>query len=78
MERYIYRICNKQNSVRSVSILFLQLGIVIDLSELLKIKLKTSQPYYPQSQGKVERSHATWKNGIEFDMKQGNSKPMII
>ena len=62
----------------SVRIFFLELGVVIDLCELLKIKLKNSRPYRLQSQGKVERSHGTWKKKLEFDMKQENSKTMIM
>ena len=68
----------KKDSTRSVRMFFFKLGLVIDLCELLKIKLKNSQPYHPQSQGKVERSHGTWKKKLEFDMKQENSKTMII
>ena len=68
----------KKESTRSVRKFFFKLDLVIDLCELLKIKLKNSRPYYPQSQGKVERSHGTWKKKLEFDMKQENSKTMII
>ena len=39
----------KKNSTISVRIFFLELSVVIDLCELLKIKLKNSQPYHPQS-----------------------------
>ena len=68
----------KQNSTISVRIFFIELGVVIDLCELLKTKLKNSRPYHPQSQGKVERSHDTWKKKLGFDLKQENSKTMII
>ena len=75
---FIYRICIKKNSTILVRIFFLESGVVIDLCELLKIKLKNSRPYHPQRQGKVERSHGTWKKKLEFDMKQENSKAMTI
>ena len=75
---FFYSICNKKNPTISVRIFFLELGVVIDLCELLKIKLKNSRPYHPQSQGKVERSHGTWKKKLEFDKKQENSKVMIM
>ena len=74
---FIYSICNKKNPTVSVRIFFLELGVVIDLCELLKIKLKNSRPYHLQSKGKVERSHGTWKKKLGFDMKQENSKTMI-
>ena len=75
---FIYSTCNKKNPTTSVRIFFLELGVVIDFCELLKIKLKNSQPYHLQSQGKVEHSHGTWKEKLEFDMKHENSKTMII
>ena len=70
-------ICNKKNSTIPVKIFCLKLGVVIYFCELLKTKLKNSQPYHPQSQGKVERSHCTGKKNLEFDMKQDydNIKP---
>ena len=63
----------KKKSTISVRIFFLELSVVIDLCELLKIKLKNSRPYHPQSQGKVEPLHGTWKKKLEFDMKQEHS-----
>jgi hypothetical protein len=36
------------------------------------IKLIYSRSHHPQSQGKDERSQATWKDKIRFDMQQGN------
>ena len=57
---------------------FLKLGLVTDFCKLLKINLKNSRPCHPQSQEKVERSRGTWKKKLEFDMKQENSKTMII
>ena len=35
-----------------------------DLTAQLNIKLVHSRPYYPQSQGKIDRSHSTWKNKL--------------
>ena len=68
----------KKDSTRSVRIIFLKLGVVTDLCELLKIKSKNSRPYHPQSQGNVEHSHGTWMKKFEYDMKTENSKTMII
>ena len=31
-----------------------------------------SSPYHPESQGKIERSHATWKLKIEYDCTHGD------
>ena len=30
-----------------------------------------SRPYHPQSQGKTERSHSTWKTKLRFDILNG-------
>ena len=57
---------------------FLKSDLVIDLCELLKIKLKNSRPYHAQSQVKVERSHGTRKKKLELDMKQENTKTIVI
>ena len=57
---------------------FLKLDLVIDLCELLKVKLKNSRPYYAQSQVKVERSHGTRNKKLELDMKQENAKTIVI
>ena len=35
-----------------------------ELTVKLNIKLIHSRPYYPQSQGKIERSHSTWKHKL--------------
>ena len=56
---------------------FLKSDLVIDLCELLKIKLKNSRPYHAQSQVK-ERSHGTRKKKLELDMKQENTKTIVI
>ena len=53
--------------------LFFVSGAVAKLCKLLNIKVKNSRPYHPQSQGKVGRSHETWKRKLEFDTSQGNS-----
>ena len=39
-------------------------GAVRDLAARLNIRMIHSRPYYPQSQGKVERSHSTWKQKL--------------
>lgn len=39
-------------------------GAVSRLCKTLEIKLVYSSPHHPQSQGKVERSHSTWKAKI--------------
>ena len=36
-------------------------GTVKELAAKLNINMIHSRPYYPQSQGKIERSHSTWK-----------------
>ena len=36
-------------------------GTVKELASKLDINIIHSRPYYPQSQGKIERSHSTWK-----------------
>ncbi|CAC5398963.1 unnamed protein product [Mytilus coruscus] len=40
----------------------------------MNIKLIYSSSYHPQSQGKIERSHGTWKDKIRFDLITSNSK----
>ena len=68
----------KKDSTRSLRMFFLKLSIAIRFCKLLKINLKNSRPYHLQSQGKMERSHRTGKRKLEFDMKQENSKTMVI
>ena len=36
-------------------------GTVKELATKLNINMIHSRPYYPQSQGKIESSHSTWK-----------------
>ena len=36
--------------------------------ELGRTDIIRSAPYHPQSQGKLERSHATWKQKLRYDM----------
>ena len=48
-------------------------GFVSDIMELLDVSVRNSRPYHPQSQGKCERSHATWKNKLDFDQARGNT-----
>ena len=36
-------------------------GTVKELAAKLNINMIHSRPYYPQSQGKIESSHSTWK-----------------
>ena len=57
---------------------FLKLDLVIDLCELLKVKLKNSRPYHAQSQVKMERSHGTRNKKLELDTKQENAKTIVI
>lgn len=39
-------------------------GAVLELAREFHIKIIHSSPYHPESQGKLERSHATWKRKI--------------
>ena len=43
-------------------------GVLKNMCKLLKIKLIYSSSNHPQSQGKIERSHATWKDKIRHDL----------
>ncbi|CAG2222742.1 unnamed protein product [Mytilus edulis] len=43
-------------------------GVVTRLCKDMNIKLIYSSSYHPQSQGKIERSHGTWKDKIRFDL----------
>ena len=36
--------------------------------ERIGIEIRKGRPYYPQSQGKIERSHGTWKDKIKHDL----------
>ena len=42
-------------------------GAVENYCRRHRIKVNRSSPYHPQSQGKVERSHGSWKRKIEHD-----------
>jgi len=44
-----------------------------DVDKALKemgIKKAESRAYHPQSQGKIERSHGTWKTKMRFDIQR--------
>lgn len=43
-------------------------GVVKTLCEVLKVRIIKSSAYSPQTQGKDERSHRTWKEKIKFDV----------
>ena len=45
------------------------LGDVKKSLELAGIKKCESSAYHPQSQGKVERSHGTWKSKLRYDIE---------
>lgn len=50
------------------------IGEVKTFFEQVGIERIKGKPYYPQSQGKVERSHGTWKSKIRFDLLTQSSK----
>jgi transposase InsO family protein len=43
-------------------------GAVLKLLREMNIKAIKSSPYHPESQGKVERSHSSFRKKIRFDM----------
>lgn len=43
-------------------------GTVTQLAEVLGCQIINSRPYYPQSQGKIESSHKSWKSKIKYDL----------
>ena len=45
-------------------------GSVDALMSKLKVNIIRSRPYHPQSQGKDERSHRTWKDYLAHDLKE--------
>ena len=45
-------------------------GAVEALMSKLKVHIIRSRPYHPQSQGKDERSHRTWKDYLSHDLKE--------
>ena len=57
------------------------LDSVKDFLERIGIERRPSRPYHPQSQGKVERSHGTWKEKVKFDLlreaRNGKSQHLI-
>ena len=56
---------------------FLLLGFLSDLAKRLDVKEINSRPYHPQSQGKIERSHSTWKRKLEYNILKDNRKQYI-
>ena len=56
---------------------FLLLGFLSDLAKRLDVKEINSRPYHPQSQGKIERLHSTWKRKLQYDILKGNRKQYI-
>ena len=46
------------------------LGATTTFFQKLCIKHIRGRPYHPQSQGKCERSHGTWKDKLRFDLLQ--------
>ena len=46
------------------------LGDVKAALERLNIKKSESSQYHPQSQGKIERSHGTWKTKLRYDLEK--------
>ncbi|XP_062566093.1 uncharacterized protein LOC134228451 [Saccostrea cucullata] len=43
-------------------------GSVTRLTEVLGCQIIKSRPYYPQSQGKIESSHKSWKSKLKYDL----------
>ena len=54
------------------------LGIVKDALMLLGIEERSGAPYHPQSQGKVERSHGTWKKKLFYDLADKGGISIVI
>ena len=46
-------------------------GAVKTFLKMCGIQNTESRPYHPQSQGKIERSHGTWKTKLKFDILNG-------
>ena len=55
-----------------IDLIFLIEGYVNILCDRLNIPRPTSRAYHPESQGKVERSHATWKKKLVYDISNNN------
>ena len=43
-------------------------GCLKSFLEKIGIDVRRGKPYYPQSQGKVERSHGIWKEKLRHDL----------
>lgn len=41
---------------------------VIRLMERLHVRIISSSPYHPQSQGKVERAHRSFRDKLQYDL----------
>lgn len=54
------------------------LGEVNKAFTTLGIKKFESRPYHPQSQGKVERSHGTWKAKLRYDISQSEKGEFLF
>ena len=48
-------------------------GVVRTVCETLNVRIIKSSAYSPQTQGKDERSHRTWKEKIKFDLINNNN-----
>ena len=64
----VYTLC-ENNTYSSPGIL----DFVKDICDIMDIQQPKSRPYHPQSQGKIERSHRTWKRKLEYDMAAENT-----
>ena len=53
-------------------------GEVWKFLEWMGIKKAESRPRHPQSQGKIERSHATWKKKLRYDLLEDSEKGIYI
>ena len=59
--------------MRTIKLFHVFLVEVMELCQQLGIKQIRSRSYHPQSQGKIERSHGTWKRKIQFDIDNEES-----
>ena len=53
-------------------------GCVTTLMAKLKVHIIRSRPYHPQSQGKDERSHRTWKDYLRHDLKDDPQTNWVV
>ena len=55
-------------------------GSVAELKQKLKVHINKASPYHPQSQGKDEHSHRTWKDYYRHDLlsDSGTSWPQNL